>query len=149
MLELMDANGRFTTQPQFDVIGACAEGRCPVRVGSIWKGSLAGASHISAYSFEGGMWGYIDTTGAFTINPIFNEAKGFSEGFAPVRIGKRWGYIDRNGRYLFKPQFSFAGAFHGGYARVRIGRNQEVHPQRSAWINRLGDIIWVDGTPNR
>lgn len=148
-LELMDRGGRFTTEAQFDYIGKYGEKRSPARVGSSPAGALKNSEHISCRKYEGGMWGFIDSTGKFMINPTMNEAKGFDEGYAPVRIGKRWGYMNPQGQYLFKPQFSFAGPFVGGFARVRIARNHEVHPQRAAWINRAGDIIWTDGTPNR
>ncbi|MFK7973102.1 MAG: WG repeat-containing protein [Bacteroidia bacterium] len=148
-LEVMDKNGRFTASPEFDYIGLCGSGLLPVRVGSTPQKALEGTTHISAYEFNGGMWGYIDTTGRFIINPTYNETRGFNEGYAPVRIHSRWGYITPSNQYLFKPQFSFASSFSHGLARVRIARDHEIHPQRAAWINRSGDIVWVDGMPNR
>jgi hypothetical protein len=53
--------------------------------------------------FEGGKWGYIDKTGKYIINPQFDEAMGFNEGLASVRIGDKWGYIDKNGKFVWNP----------------------------------------------
>jgi hypothetical protein len=148
-LELMDLQGRFTSRAEFDFIGQCGSGRCPARVGSSPIGKIGGAEHITARRFEGGMWGFIDTTGQFVINPTMSEAKGFNEGYAPIRMGKKWGFLGTDGQYLIPPRFSFAGPFRDGFARVFIGRNEEIHPGRAAWVNRQGEIIWTDGTANR
>ncbi|MEZ4686371.1 MAG: WG repeat-containing protein [Bacteroidia bacterium] len=48
-------------------------------MGSSPAGRIGEAEHLSARKFEGGMWGFIDTTGKFVINPTMSEAKGFSE----------------------------------------------------------------------
>src|SRR4051812_20525185 len=39
-------------------------------------------------------WGYIDTTGKLVIQYQFDQAWGFGDGLASVKIGERWGYID-------------------------------------------------------
>jgi hypothetical protein len=148
-LELMDRYGRFTSRAEFDVIGNCGSGKCPARVGSKFAGRIGTAEHLSARLFEGGMWGYIDTTGRFVINPTMTEARGFDEGYAPVRMGKKWGYLKPNGSYFISPRFSFVSPFNDGFARVFIARDQEIHGGRPAWVNRDGEIIWTDGTANR
>jgi WG containing repeat len=49
--------------------------------------------------YESGKIGFIDRTGKITIEPRFDEIfVGFSEGLAPVRIGKKWGFIDQTGK---------------------------------------------------
>ena len=52
-------------------------------------------------------WGYIDPSGAYIIEPQFDEALPFKDGAARVRInvGERqtYGYIDRAGKFLWYP----------------------------------------------
>ena len=50
-----------------------------------------------------GIWGYIDPSGKYVINPQFDEAGDFEDGLAPVRIGAKWGYIDKTGKYIWGP----------------------------------------------
>lgn len=73
-----------------------------------------------------GKWGYIDTTGKWTIDPQFERAFGFSEGLAGVLVGGRIGYIDRKGSFAVNPQYDLPSngfnGFNEGYARVQTGR---------------------------
>jgi len=69
----------------------------------------------------GGRWGYVDRAGKYIINPQFDDARGFSEGLAPVRLAEQWGYIDEAGKYVINPQFQDAREFSDGLARVRLG----------------------------
>src|SRR5712692_7147714 len=48
---------------------------------------------------ENGKWGYIDKTGKMIISPQFDQAWGFQEGLAAVKIHSedgngKWGFID-------------------------------------------------------
>jgi len=52
---------------------------------------------------EGLKWGYINKDGKFVIEPRFDLAGQFTEGFAKVAIGDKLGYIDKQGRYIWKP----------------------------------------------
>ena len=57
------------------------------------------------------MWGYIDKTGAWVIEPRFGDALEFSEGLALARPYNdwRWGYIDAAGEFVIEPEFFGAG----------------------------------------
>jgi hypothetical protein len=55
----------------------------------------------------GGKWGYIDRSGNMVIEPQFDCAWNFSEGLAPVNVGRQLGYIDRKGNMVIKPQFAY------------------------------------------
>ena len=93
-----------------------------------------------------GKWGYIETDGEFFIEPIYYDAKPFSEGLAPVKTeitaygylklmpfgehsGKsgeymgrahKWGYIDSTGHMVIPPIFSDAEPFADKKAHVQL-----------------------------
>lgn len=46
-------------------------------------------------------WGFIDASGQWVIEPIWDRAESFEDGLAWVRQGKKVGYIDRTGREVF------------------------------------------------
>lgn len=70
--------------------------------------------------------GFIDSTGNMVLQARYDDAKGFSEGLAPVRIGALWGYIDKRGRRVIEPAFREAGAFKGGTAIVHNGQRYDA-----------------------
>jgi hypothetical protein len=73
--------------------------------------------------------GFVDSSGRFTIPPIYDEALPFSEGLAAVRVGEKWGFIDKNGRMAIEPRFEQAYYFFEGIAVAEIEK-------RSVLINR-------------
>lgn len=54
-----------------------------------------------------GKWGYINTSNKKVIDYQFDEAKGFVDGVAAVKVGDSWGLIDANGKYVVNPQYSY------------------------------------------
>jgi hypothetical protein len=54
-----------------------------------------------------GKFGFIDHSGHFVINPQYDNANDFKNGFASVTLGKgndaRSGYIDRTGKIVWQP----------------------------------------------
>lgn len=71
------------TQAPFDLVSDFSEGLAAVKVR--------------------GKYGYIDITGNWIIQPIYNEAMPFHNGFARVKFtdNKGWKYIDKNGKTIF------------------------------------------------
>ncbi len=47
-----------------------------------------------------GKWGYIDTSGKFVINPVYDKAQPFYRGKAIVQMGGHWQIIDKTGSLL-------------------------------------------------
>lgn len=69
-------------------------------------------------------WGYINSQGCWTIEPVFQHACIFSNGVAGVRVKKsdlyRWFYIDHSGEKIFDREFIEASDFVFGCAHVRF-----------------------------
>jgi hypothetical protein len=65
-------------------------------------------------------WGFIDRTGKYAIEPRFDNALDFHEGWAAVRVGKKWGYIDYAGKLVIPAEFDDSMEFSEGLAAVRV-----------------------------
>lgn len=61
------------------------------------------------------------------VEPKFDDAQFFSEGYAPVCVNGKWGYIDKTGKYLVEPKYDYASIFSEGKAVV--GNIKEVKEQ--------------------
>lgn len=60
------------------------------------------------------LWGYIDSSGNWTISPVFAEAKSFwNSGLALVKDAQSqlWGLVDSSGEYKVEPTFSNIGSY--------------------------------------
>ena len=66
------------------------------------------------------LWGFIDKSGNFIIEPQFDGAGDFQDGLALVKIDWRRGYIDKAGAYAIEPQFQLANSFSEGLACVML-----------------------------
>lgn len=62
------------------------------------------------------------------IKPQYDDARGFSEGLAPVKVGDKWGFVDENNKMVIKPQYDFVGDFNEGKAVVVEFRENEEEP---------------------
>jgi hypothetical protein len=111
----VDRTGRFAVEPIYDSARSFHGG--------------------SAVVSSGGKYWFIDRSGKKVSEcPALSCA--FSEGLAPVQIGRRWGYIDMAGRVVIKPKFSEAYDFSGGIARVIVpGR-------KMGYIDKAGKYVW-------
>ena len=68
-----------------------------------------------------GRWGFIDSAGKVVIPFEYQEASGFSEGIACVKLMEnRWGYIDQHDKWVLKPIFIEAFSFHNNRALVKM-----------------------------
>ena len=79
-------------------------------------------------------WGYVDSTGAWIVEPRFEEAGNFSEGLAPVRMNGKWGYIDTSGKVIIQQGFETAQAFSDGLALV-------WWPRSCGYIDKTGKLV--------
>ena len=77
--------------------------------------------------------GFQDETGKVVIPIQFEGAGYFSEGLAPVRIGRKWGFIDKMGKIVIPLEYQYARSFSEGLAAVSI-------PNPKGW----GDWGFID-----
>ncbi|MCT4541943.1 MAG: WG repeat-containing protein [Vallitalea sp.] len=93
-----------------------------------------------------GQWnyGYINKSGDWKIQPKYNIANDFHEGFAGVGIKKdkdsniKYGYIKKDGTYLVYPKYNYISDYSNGYAIVGIG---EGHDAKYGVIDKSGKIV--------
>lgn len=113
----VDASGKLVINPQFDSAAAFSEGLAAVRLGG---GPDFDPRPWSPFHGGGGRYGFIDKDGKFVINPQFDDARSFADGFAAVKMG-HWGFIDKTGKIIINPQFDDAESFSEGLAVVKMG----------------------------
>ena len=71
------------------------------------------------FKHKNGKWGYRDKQKSrFRIEPVFDAAKPFINGFAAIKIGNYWGFLKKDGTYLVEPQFTNVADFDGNIAIV-------------------------------
>lgn len=94
----------------------------------------------SYYDANKGKYGYINTQGIITIQPRFDEAGDFSEGFAVVQISvngaRKYVYIDAKGNQAISTTFTNKpDDFHCGYAAVKKANG------KYNFINKSGQVM--------
>jgi hypothetical protein len=71
---------------------------------------------INVYHRLNGKVGFIDKTGKFVIQPVYEQGAAFSEGLARVAVvedgEERLGFIDHQGRFAIPPKFNTDWEFH-------------------------------------
>lgn len=77
------------------------------------------------------------------VPPQFENAHGFSEGLAPVKVGDYWGFIDRTGKMAIKPQFNpkqpqYNSYFSEGLAAVNFS---EGGAGEWGFIDKSGKVV--------
>ena len=84
------------------------------------------------------MAGYIDINGDWVIEPIFSDARKFSEDLAAVcdAASGKWGYINKEGEWIIDPQYYNACSFLEGTAVVAT-----VDYNSYGLINKDGNFI--------
>jgi len=65
---------------------------------------------VFAFSSDG-KWGFADTKGNVVVEPVYDQAKSFSNGLAAVCKDGLWGFIDKEGNTVIAFQFLDAGYF--------------------------------------
>jgi hypothetical protein len=62
---------------------------------------------------------FVDSTGRLISDLRFDSALPFSDGLAPVQMGKLWGYLDTSGQLVISPKFEKAEPFSNDLGLVR------------------------------
>ncbi len=91
-----------------------------------------------AYKVVGGItkYGYIDSTGAFVIEPVYDFADDFHEGLAVVRQGEDNMVIDQKGAVIYQSKNTI-GSFHNGAASICTTQDTWLY----GFIDTAGKVI--------
>ncbi|MGD1091747.1 MAG: WG repeat-containing protein [Bryobacteraceae bacterium] len=131
----LDRTGGVAIEPAFADVGsfvhglarAVLDGYCHVatswggRLGTPTTGSPGDCGFAPDDAVSPCKVGFINREGKFAIEPWFESALDFQEGFAAVRLGGLWGFIDTNGSVVIPPRFERAQSFQEGFAAVQVG----------------------------
>ena len=85
-------------------------------------------------SKKDGKYGYINASGDYVIEPIYDSTSHFSDGLAPVCYDGKWGYINAEGKVVVPLRFQMASYFEHGRAEVYL--NGKAHK-----INTKGQCV--------
>ena len=141
---IIDLKGNFKGPSHFDQVGRYGNRLAPVLIGSKATDIREFPEQITLTENTGGKWGYADKRGIIRINPVFEQAKGFSEGLAAVKMEGDWGFIDTEGQWVIKPGFRRTSYFEDGMCEVTLGIRFNQYFNKRAFIDRSGDIIWIE-----
>lgn len=111
--------------------------------------ALDDASDFSEGLAAAGIWhgkmlyGYINKTGNWEIQPQFSYAGNFSDGNAVIGVFKgsemKYGYIRKDGSYIIEPKYDSAVPFKNGFATVGI--KKAAGGYTVGLINKNGEFI--------
>lgn len=140
----IDRSGAWVIEPQL---------LSPARPQPITRGSIGLVGREPPMFAEGlaavGMakpgaskFGFLDESGAWAIEPKFENAGRFSDGLAPVAISTEdgrgfWGYIDKTGAWVIEPRFAVALPFVDGLAAAQ-GDPDVEQSDKWGYIDRTG-----------
>lgn len=173
-----DRNANVLIPPQFEKALWFRDGLAPAKISGLWgyidphgnwvvpprfeMVSIYGFAEGLAAAKQNGKWGFIDKSGEFKIKPVWDGAKYFSEGRAPVAklVGSvdnnnpdRWGAIDREGKVVIRPRFDEVTPFEDGYTMVLesvssgyfypLDKNGKPFAPKDWMISDYGDKYWT------
>jgi WG repeat protein len=105
-----------------------------------------------------GKTGFRDLDGNIVIEPKFDMAEMFSEGYSAVTVGDKHGFIDETGKYVLPLQsYEFLGSIHNGLASVRINdkvgfiniKGEEIIKPQFDWVGDFSEGLCVARSDNQ
>ncbi|MDO4649121.1 MAG: WG repeat-containing protein [Eubacteriales bacterium] len=179
----IDTEGDYVTTSGFKAGMGCSEGfgclegdegyiYIDMKTGQDAFGKTFSAAHafhdgLAGAANENGEWGYIDTTGAWVIEPQYERATNFQEGLAAVMSGDLWGFINESGELVIDYQFDGYSTFSEGYADVEKDdmagyidtagnvvipleyENASAFHDGTAWVKKDGKYFRIDKNGNQ
>lgn len=85
-------NHQLKIFPNVSFLGPCMENICKINVGGIYD--------KNSKKTTGGLWGYVSVDGQVVIEPTYEQAYGFSEEMAAVKLNGKWGFINAEGKIV-------------------------------------------------
>ncbi len=101
---------------------------------------------------KNGKTGFRDLDGNIVIEPKFDNAEMFSEGYSSVQVGKKYGLIDETGKFVLPLQsYEFLGSVHNGLASFRTNdivgfiniKGQEIIKPQFDWVGDFSEGLCV------
>jgi len=155
--------GRALSLPfSFDTAEPFREGLARVRVGSRWgflktngKTVSGGYKYGGAGDFSGNFapvqdpntnkWGFINKDGKVVVSYMYDNARSFSFGLAPVALGGRWGFVNSSGKLIVQCTYGSVGDFVDGRAWVRDAATNKygfVNPQGNLAVDLIFSTVF-------
>lgn len=103
---------------------------------------------LTPRKWENGKYGYVDKAGGTVVEPVFDRADEFVEGFATVMVGGKWGFLKPDGTYLCEPQFDDLEDFEDGRAYVEVGERQGFVNTQGGWLLGLDEEVEIKESRN-
>lgn len=82
-------NHQLQIFPNVSFLGPCMENICKINIGGIYD--------KNSKKTTGGLWGYVSVDGQIVVEPTYEQAYGFSEEMAAVKLNGKWGFINAEG----------------------------------------------------
>lgn len=123
---LIDTKGKMLLPITYDKIGSDS------RRG---LGELDLDDDVDIFPIKSGeKYGYANTKGEIIVNPTYDDANSFSEGYAAVCSNEKYGFIDEKGKLVINCQYDNAYSFSEGFSVVQIG-------EKYGAINNKGEYV--------
>lgn len=91
---------------------------------------------------KGLKWGYIDKSGKFEIDYIYDQAMDFQDNkLAVVTIDGMSGIIDASGKYIVKPKYNYIGEFSDNRAIVNDSKEFKVIDEKGTVLFKSDNYI--------
>ena len=134
---LITLDGGYLVEPQFDHVFAFVNGYAIVQKGKYpnakrgfvgLDGQIIEPCFDNVSDFHDGyacvmknnLYGYIDTTGEYVIQPRFVKAQDITAGLAAVsEDGEKWGVVDLTGNYVLLPEYENVKIYDCGFIRAK------------------------------
>ena len=123
LIGYIDKNGEWVIEPKFLAVSDFdpISGLAKARVDEFWgytnkKGEIKYVTSVKKiYDYSEGLamaviysghFGFLDENQNWAIEPQFEAAREFKNGFAAVKEEGKWGIIDKSGNWVIEPMFS-------------------------------------------
>ncbi|NCB04672.1 MAG: WG repeat-containing protein [Clostridia bacterium] len=105
--------------------------------GNMIAENLTAVGKIGQESFpvcSGTTWGFMKLSGEMLLEPAWEAALPFADGYAAVGRGGLWGFVDESGKTVIEPAYQDAGSFSEGLAAVKVKKQW-------GFINARGEMV--------
>lgn len=83
---------------------------------------------------SGEKYGYANTKGEIIVNPTYDDANSFSEGYAVFSSNEKYGFVDAKGKEVIKAQYDYCGSFKNGVASAEKSGEWGLIDTSEKWI---------------